>query len=128
MAHRPRLHGRVAFVTGGARGIGGAICNSLAEQGADVAAGYSRDSRDGRGVHRQAHTGGPEGQHSPRQTSSGGVEAARELHVSVFDAIALLIAMFTLGRLPIGPSIGPAAAVLILGDHGIAAAAAGNRS
>src|SRR5665213_1789064 len=40
---RPRLRGRVAFVTGGTRGIGAAICRSLAEQGADVAAGYSRD-------------------------------------------------------------------------------------
>src|ERR1700686_5228020 len=43
LGHRPRLHGRVAFVTGGTRGIGAAICQSLAQQGADVAAGYSRD-------------------------------------------------------------------------------------
>ena len=46
------------------------------------------------------------------------------VHVSVFGAIALLIAMFTLGQLPIGPSAGTAAAVLILGAHGVAAVAA----
>jgi uncharacterized membrane protein YbhN (UPF0104 family) len=46
------------------------------------------------------------------------------VNVSAFDAMALLIVMFTLGQLPIGPSIGPAAAVLILGAHGIAATAA----
>src|SRR5438552_8676970 len=40
---RPRLHERVAFVTGGTRGIGAAISHSLADQGATVAAGYSRD-------------------------------------------------------------------------------------
>jgi acetoacetyl-CoA reductase/3-oxoacyl-[acyl-carrier protein] reductase len=36
-----KLAGRVAFVTGGTRGIGAAISLSLASQGAAVAAGYS---------------------------------------------------------------------------------------
>jgi uncharacterized membrane protein YbhN (UPF0104 family) len=47
-----------------------------------------------------------------------GVEA------SVFDAIAVLIALVTLGQLPFGLSVGTAASVLILGPHGVAAAAA----
>ena len=47
-----------------------------------------------------------------------GVEA------TVFDATAVLIAVSTLGQLPIGPGVGAAATVLILGSGGVAAAAA----
>jgi hypothetical protein len=43
---------------------------------------------------------------------------------SFFDAIAVLIAVVTLSQLPIGPSVGAAAAVLILGSDGVAATAA----
>ncbi len=44
---------------------------------------------------------------------------------SVLDAIAVLIVTVSLSPLPIGPSVGAAAAVLILGSHGVAATAAG---
>jgi uncharacterized membrane protein YbhN (UPF0104 family) len=43
---------------------------------------------------------------------------------SIFDATAVLIALVTLSQLPVGPTVGAAAAVLILGSHGVAAAAA----
>lgn len=40
-----KLKGRVALVTGGTRGIGAAICRSLASQGATLAAGYSGNDK-----------------------------------------------------------------------------------
>jgi uncharacterized membrane protein YbhN (UPF0104 family) len=46
------------------------------------------------------------------------------VQASLFDATAVLIAMVTLTQLPIGPSVGAAAVVLILGTNGVALAAA----
>ena len=46
------------------------------------------------------------------------------IDASVFDSIALLIGMVALSQLPVGPSVGAAAAVLILGADGVAIAAA----
>jgi uncharacterized membrane protein YbhN (UPF0104 family) len=43
---------------------------------------------------------------------------------SIFDATAVLIAVATLGQLPVGPSVGVASSMLILGHDGVAAAAA----
>jgi hypothetical protein len=49
---------------------------------------------------------------------------AVRVDASFFDAIAVLIAVVTLGQLPVGPSVGAGAAVLILGHDGVASAAA----
>jgi hypothetical protein len=46
------------------------------------------------------------------------------VHASLFDAIAVLIAIVTLSQLPVGPSVGAAAVVVILGGNGVALAAA----
>jgi uncharacterized membrane protein YbhN (UPF0104 family) len=43
---------------------------------------------------------------------------------SVFDAVAVLIALVTLSQLPLGPSVGAFAVVLILGSNGVALTAA----
>jgi uncharacterized membrane protein YbhN (UPF0104 family) len=44
--------------------------------------------------------------------------------ITVFDAVALLIAAAVVGLLPVGPSLGAATAVLILGSNGVAVVAA----
>jgi uncharacterized membrane protein YbhN (UPF0104 family) len=44
--------------------------------------------------------------------------------VSLLDSIAVLISIVVLSQLPVGPSVGAGATVLILGSHGVAAVAA----
>jgi hypothetical protein len=44
---------------------------------------------------------------------------ASGIHASIFDATALLIAVAVLGALPVGPGVGAAAAVMILGTEGV---------
>jgi uncharacterized membrane protein YbhN (UPF0104 family) len=44
--------------------------------------------------------------------------------ISIFDAVALLIASAAVGILPVGPTLGAATAVLILGSNGVAVVAA----
>ncbi|HWF72298.1 MAG TPA: beta-ketoacyl-ACP reductase [Solirubrobacteraceae bacterium] len=83
LVRRPRLHGKVAFVTGGTRGIGAAIGHSLAEQGADVAAGFSRD-RDAAESFIESLTGeGLKG--SIHQGNVGSAEDCRRTVAEVID-------------------------------------------
>ncbi|HEY2635930.1 MAG TPA: hypothetical protein VGI54_00965 [Solirubrobacteraceae bacterium] len=46
------------------------------------------------------------------------------VHATVFDAIAVLIVLAALGALPVGPSVGAASTLVVLGPHGVATVAA----
>src|SRR5437588_2311208 len=108
----------------GSRGRGCAGCGRGTASSLEPPAARSVE-RSCRDAHR-ASTHDRSGPLSRRRASPRNWLVLRGLGTSAspLDAIALLIAIFTLGQLPIGPSLGAAAAVLILGRHGVATAAA----
>jgi NAD(P)-dependent dehydrogenase (short-subunit alcohol dehydrogenase family) len=80
---RPRMTGRVVFVTGGTRGIGAAISRSFAEQGAVVAAGYSHNREHAEGLIRQFEENGMTG--SLHQGNVGSAEDCRRTVQEVLE-------------------------------------------
>jgi NAD(P)-dependent dehydrogenase (short-subunit alcohol dehydrogenase family) len=92
---RPRMTGRVVFITGGTRGIGAAISSSFAEQGATVAAGYSRDAEHAqellgsltdRGVKASIHQGNVGSSEDCRRTISEVIDTHGRLDILVNNA------------------------------------------
>ena len=80
---RPRMHGRVVFVTGGTRGIGAAISRSFAEQEAVVAAGYGRDAEHAEALLEELREGGTTA--SVHQGNIGSAEDCRRTVAEVID-------------------------------------------
>jgi NAD(P)-dependent dehydrogenase (short-subunit alcohol dehydrogenase family) len=78
-----KLEGRVALVTGGTRGIGAAICRSLANQGATVAAGYGRDEEKAKAFLEDLGSRG--GQGSIHQGNVGSAEDCGRVVAEVID-------------------------------------------
>jgi NAD(P)-dependent dehydrogenase (short-subunit alcohol dehydrogenase family) len=78
-----KLKDRVALVTGGTRGIGAAICRSLANQGATVAAGYGRDKERAKSFKRELKALGIPG--SIHQGNVGSAEDCQRTVAEVID-------------------------------------------
>jgi 3-oxoacyl-[acyl-carrier protein] reductase len=76
------LHGRVALVTGGTRGIGAAISRRLAAHGASVAASYGRDHESAQRLQTELVAAG-----APISLHMGDVGSAEDCRRTVQDVI-----------------------------------------
>jgi acetoacetyl-CoA reductase/3-oxoacyl-[acyl-carrier protein] reductase len=80
-----KLRGRVAFVTGGTRGIGGAISKSLVNQGAAVAAGYGRNTEQAQKFLAEVSTASNGTEISVHQGDVGNADDCRRTIREVID-------------------------------------------
>ena len=84
-ARGAKLRGRVAFVTGGTRGIGATISKSLASQGATVAAGYGRNTEQAQKFLAELSTAADGAEVSVHQGDVGSAEDCRRTIQEVID-------------------------------------------
>jgi len=80
-----KLVGRVAFVTGGTRGIGAAISRSLASQGAVIAAGYSGNQEAAEAFSKGIRDDFPESDATVHRGDIGSAEDCRRTVQEVID-------------------------------------------
>ena len=80
-----KLRGRVAFVTGGTRGIGAAISKSLVGQGATVAAGYGRNTEQAQKFLAELSAASDGAEVSVHQGDVGSAEDCRRTIQEVID-------------------------------------------